>query len=152
MPRDRKMAETLWGEAMPVAMRRIVKEILIVHNVCNLSPLLLDGVQLGSPNLPSPPGYPRGHTGPKCKLMLSYMFSGLFTHVQGVNCCTHVRFLKISHFKPSCSSLFTHLAQGYLPSEINPSLPNSAFGSSSHSSQPSSDATFSKICPSHPRI
>lgn len=69
--RDRKLAEMLWGKGMPVAMRRIAKEILIAYDVCNLSPLLLDGAQLGSPNLPRSPGYPRGHIRPKCQLMLS---------------------------------------------------------------------------------
>lgn len=77
-PRDRKLAEMLWGKGMPVAMRRIVEEILIAYDVCSLSPLLLDGAQLGSPNLPRPPGYPRGHIGPKCQLMLSYVVSDSF--------------------------------------------------------------------------
>ena len=33
--RDRKRTGMLWGERMPVAMRRIVKEILTVYNVHN---------------------------------------------------------------------------------------------------------------------
>lgn len=81
MPRDRKITGMLWGEGMPVAMRRIAKEILTVYNVCNLYPFLLDGAQLGSPKLPSPPAYPRGHTGSKCKLMLFNIVSGMFLRV-----------------------------------------------------------------------
>lgn len=63
--------------------------------------------------------------GPKCKLMLSYVVSGLFTHVQEVNWCS-VRLLKISHFKTSYS-VFAHFAQGVPPSEMHPSLPSSTF-------------------------
>lgn len=130
---------------MPVSTRRIAKEILMLYDVHNLSLLLLDGLGWVHPTYQVPLSILEATQDQRARWCFRTCFLDC-SLIPGEWTAVTISDSSRSHIPNHLALLCLHFAQGFLPSEMYPSLPSSAFWSSPHSSQLTSGAIPSKMC------